>query len=87
MYSRPLVPSQGVRQLKEFRAIQIGHHPVRHLRAVPVEDLVALRILLLYRSVGRAMIRPHEYVNVMQFASVDDHSDRLSIHVIESPAD
>ena len=40
------VPPQGSRQLKEFRFIQIGHHPVRRLRAVPVQDLVALRVLL-----------------------------------------
>jgi hypothetical protein len=39
------VPAQGSRQLQEFRIIQIGHHPVRRIRAVPVEDLVALRVL------------------------------------------
>jgi hypothetical protein len=78
---------QGSRQVKKFRVIQIGYYPVRHLRAVPVEDLVALRILLTYRAVGRAMIRPHEHVNVMQFAFVDDYGNRLPIHIIEPPAD
>ena len=52
------VPPQGSRELKEFRLIQIGHDPVRRLRAVPVEDLVALRVLFLNGVVGCAMIWP-----------------------------
>ena len=47
-----LVSPQSSPKLKEFRAVQIGYHPVRRFRAVPVEDLVALRILLPYGVVG-----------------------------------
>ena len=52
------VPPQGSREVKEFRVIQIGHHPVRRLRAVPVEDLVALRVLFPNGVIGRTMIGP-----------------------------
>src|SRR5579863_9391427 len=54
------VAPQGLRKLKQFRLIQVGDHPVRRLRAIPVEDLVALRVLLLNRVVGRALIGPQE---------------------------
>jgi hypothetical protein len=47
-----LVPAQSSPQLKEFRAVQVGYNPVRRFRAVPVEDLVALRILLPYGVIG-----------------------------------
>jgi hypothetical protein len=77
---------QGSRQVKKFRVIQIGYYPVRHLRAVPVEDLIALRVLLLYRAVGRAMIRPYEHVNVMHATLVNERRHRPTVDIIEPPA-
>src|SRR5580704_16563443 len=71
-----LMPPEGSRQVKKFRVVQIGYYPVRHLRAVPVEDLIALRVLLLYRAVGRAMIRPYEHVNVMHATLVNERRHR-----------
>jgi hypothetical protein len=53
-----LVPAQSSPELKEFRAVQIRHHPVRRFRTVPMEDLVTLRILLPYGVIGWAMIWP-----------------------------
>ena len=46
------VSAQGLREVKKFRVVQIRHHPVRHLGSVPVENLVALRVLLPNGAVG-----------------------------------
>src|SRR5579862_2178696 len=87
MYSRLSVPAQGSRQLKKFGAIQIGYYPIRHLRPVPVKDLVALRILLPNGEIGRAMIWPDEHIDVVHSALVDKHGDRPRIHIIQPAAD
>ena len=82
-----LMSPQSSRQVKKFRVIQIGYHPVRHLRAVPVEDLIALRVFLLYRVLSGAMIRPYEYIDVMHSALVNERGNWPPIHIIESPAE
>jgi hypothetical protein len=48
---------QGARQVEKLRVSQIGYEPIRHFGSIPVEDLVALRVLVLYRAIGRAGIR------------------------------
>ena len=50
------MPAQSSRELVKFRVIQIGYDPVGHVGAVPVEDLVALRVLLLDSVVRRAVV-------------------------------
>src|ERR1700730_8989333 len=81
------MPAQGASKLKKFHIIQIGYDPVRHFRAVPVQDLIALRVLLLNGVVGCAVIRPQEYVNVVHSPLVDERSDRPPTHIIQPPAD
>ncbi len=44
--------TQGSRQVEEFHLVQIGYHPVRRLGAVPVEDLITLRVLFSDGVVG-----------------------------------
>src|SRR5580700_4850340 len=80
------VPPQRSCQLKELCAIQIGHHPVCRLRAVPVKDLVTLFTFLPNGVEGRVTIGPHEDIDVVHSALVDQRSDRPPIHVVESPA-
>src|SRR5689334_12650410 len=57
--------AQSAGEIHEFVLVQIRNDPICHAHPVPMEDVVALCVLLLDLIVGCALMGPHEHVNVV----------------------
>jgi hypothetical protein len=81
------VSAQRAGEIHEFVLVEIGDDPVGHIRPIPMENLVALRVLLLDPVVGRAPTRPHEYIDVVHSALINQSGGGPVIHIVEAAAD
>src|SRR3954469_15655426 len=67
--------SQQALQLAEIAGVEIGNGPVGDAAATPAEQVVAVACDEPRRGVTGARARPHEHVDDVQAALVDDGAD------------